>query len=266
MQIAISTGSLSQETPKALEKAAALGFRHVEVNLQTAEFDYGYRRKPDVRFYRQLRKQIDELGLVVWSVTAPPLTQEQMFSTRARKDILISGIGAAGLLGSQVYVTGPTDLFQNEDALLAYLNEPDAPPVIQGFDEAWAQVVNRRMVLAIRNYDYWMGAPLINQAERMQKLTDDLAVGCALDIRLAQHRNPLPAWIDCISDRLAVAYVYDLGEDGRPTTPAGDEWAGWLIPFRKTRLKCLVISAGQGRSDVEIIEGRTMIEEILSSA
>ena len=65
MQIAISTGSLSQETPKALEKAAALGFRHVEVNLQTAEFDYGYRRKPDVRFYRQLRKQIDELGLVV---------------------------------------------------------------------------------------------------------------------------------------------------------------------------------------------------------
>jgi hypothetical protein len=189
-----------------------------------------------------------------------------MFSTRARKDILISGIGAAGLLGSQVYVTGPTDLFQNEDALLAYLNEPDAPPVIQGFDEAWAQVVNRRMVLAIRNYDYWMGAPLINQAERMQKLTDDLAVGCALDIRLAQHRNPLPAWIDCISDRLAVAYVYDLGEDGRPTTPAGDEWAGWLIPFRKTRLKCLVISAGQGRSDVEIIEGRTMIEEILSSA
>jgi hypothetical protein len=34
----------------------------------------------------------------------------------------------------------------------------------------------------------------------------------------------------------------------------------------ETRLKCLVISAGQGRSDVEIIEGRTMIEEILSSA
>ncbi|MFZ0547220.1 MAG: hypothetical protein WAM60_17365 [Candidatus Promineifilaceae bacterium] len=265
MQIAISTGSLSQETPEALEKAAALGFRYIEVNLQTAEFDYGYRRKPNARFYRQLKKQIDELGLVVWSVTAPQLTPEQMFSARARKEILLNGIGAAGLLGSQVYVTAPPDLFQSEDTMLDYLQGGDAPPVIQGFDESWAQAVNRRMALTLRNYDYWMGAPLVNQAERLLKVTDDLAIGCALDIRMAQHRNPLATWIDSLSDRMAVGYVYDLGEDGRPQIPTSDEWAGWLAPFKKTRLKCLVISAGKGQSDAEIIGGRTMVEEILSS-
>lgn len=266
MHIAINTGSLSQDTPKALDKAAALGFRYVEVNLQTAEFDYGYRRKPNARFYRQLKKQVDELGLVVWSVTAPPLTPEQMFSSRARKDILMSGVGAAGLLGSQVYVAGPTDLFQNEDALQVYFDKEEAPPVIDGYDEAWAQVINRRMVLALRNYDYWMGAPLINRADRFQKLTNDLAIGCALDIRLAQYRNPLPDWIECLDDRLAAGYVYDMGEDDRPKTPTGEEWDEWLAPFKKTRLKCLVISAGSDQSDSEIADGRAMLEELLDSA
>lgn len=263
MQIAINTGSLSQDTPEALEKAAALGFRHVEVNLQTAEFDYGYRRKPNARFYRQLKNQIDEMGLIVWSVSAPALTQEQMFSSRARKDILMSGVGAAGLLGSQVYVTGPTDLFQDEDALLTYFDKREAPPIINGFDETWAQAVNRRMALAIRNYDYWVGSPLINNAERMNNLTDALAVGCALDIRLAQHRNPLPVWIEQLNERLAVAYVYDLGEDGRPKTPTGEEWAEWLTPFKQTRLKCLVMSAANDQSDSEIIDSRTRLAEIL---
>jgi hypothetical protein len=264
MQIAINTGSLSQDTPEALERAAALGFRQVEVNLQTAEFDYGYRRKPNARFYRELRKKIDELGLSVWSVTAPPLTQEQMFSTRARKDILLNGIGAAGVLGSQVYVAGPTDLFQNEDALLVYFEKGDAPPVIEGYDESWAQVINRRMALAIRNYDYWMGSPLINQVERIHTLTDALAVGCALDVRLALHRNPLSAWITQLHDRLALAYVYDLAENGIPKTPAGVEWAEWLTPLKKTRLKSVVISADIHESDSDIKEACMRLQEILN--
>jgi sugar phosphate isomerase/epimerase len=266
MQIAINTGSLSQDTPEALEKAAALGFRHVEVNLQTAEFDYGYRRKPNARFYRQLRKQIDELGLLVWAVSAPPMTQEQMFSTRARKDILMNGVAAAGLLGSQVYVVGPTDLFKSEDALQAYFDNPEAPPMIGGYDEAWAQVINRRMTFAIRNYDYWMGSPLINQAERMNNLTEVLAVGAALDIRLAQRRNPLPTWIEHLNDRLAVAYVYDLSEDGRPQLPTSEDWNEWLAPFKSTRLKCLVISAAAGQSDTDIIEARNRLQGFVENA
>jgi hypothetical protein len=263
MQIAINTGSLSQNTPKALEMAADLGFRQIEVNLQTAEFDYGYRRKPNARFYRQLKKQIDDLGLSVWSVTSPPQTQEQMFSARARKDILINGVGAAGLLGAQVYVTAPTDLFENESSLLAYLDKGDAPPTIKGYDEAWAQIINRRMAPVIRNYDYWMGSPLINQAERLQKVTDDLAIGCALDIRLAQRRNPLPTWLECLGDRLAVSYAYDLDEDGRPTAPASEEWVEWLLPFKQTRLNSVVMSAGEGQSEADILASQAMLQEIL---
>jgi hypothetical protein len=265
MQIAINTGSLSQETPKALEMAADLGFRQIEVNLQTAEFGYGYRRRPDARFYRQMKKQIDELGLSVWSATSPPQTQEQMFSSRARKDIMMNSVGAAGLLGAQVYVSSPTDLFQNEDDLLFYLEKGDAPPTIKGYDESWAQIINRRMSPVIRNYDYWVGAPLINQAERLKRVTDALAIGCALDIRLAQRRNPLATWIEALSDRLAVVYAYDMDEDGRISAPASGEWAEWLEPFKQTRLKTLVMSAGEGQGAAEIKASRAMLQEILGA-
>jgi sugar phosphate isomerase/epimerase len=254
---------LSQETPKALEMAAELGFRQVEVNLQTAEFDYGYRRKPNARFYRQLKKQIDELGLSVWSVSSPPQTQEQMFSSRARKDILMNSVGAAGLLGAQVYVTSPTDLFANEDDLLFYLEKGHAPPTIKGFDETWAQIINRRMAPVIRNYDYWMVAPLINQAERLKKVTDDLAIGCALDIRVAQRRNPIAVWLESISDRLAVGYVYDLDDNGRVTAPISEEWGQWLEPFKQTRLKTLVMCVGEGQSAADISASREMLQELV---
>jgi len=121
------------------------------------------------------------------------------------------------------------------------------------------------MVLSVRNVDYWMGSPLINHVERMHNLTDALAVGCALDIRLAQHRNPLSLWVEQLNNRLAVAYVYDLTEDGRPKTPAGEEWPEWLAPFKKTRLKCLVISAAEGQSDSEIKDGCQKLQEIFET-
>ena len=77
LQLAISTNTLGRSTPDALQPAADLGISHLEINLQPVEFDYGYRRKPNARFYRELRQQLDRLGLYVWSVTPPPRTQEQ---------------------------------------------------------------------------------------------------------------------------------------------------------------------------------------------
>jgi hypothetical protein len=84
-----------------------------------------------------------------------------------------------------------------------------------------------------------------------------------LDIRLAQNRNSLDAWVDCLGDRLALAYVHDVADDGRFQLPSGEEWANWLAPFQQTRLKCLVMSAGEGQSDEAILAGRFMLEEVL---
>ncbi len=255
MQIAISTETLSRQTPAALERAASLGFKTVEINLQSDEFGYGYRRRTNARFYRTLRKQIDDLGLRVWSVSSPPLTQEQMFFERARKDILMSGAIAAGTLGAQVYVVRPADLFTSEINFESYMRDRGAPAVIEGFDEAWVQTVNRRMTMAIQNRSHWVGALLTNEAERIQKVTDDLAVGWAMDVRGALSRGDMATWLERAGDRLAVAHLYDF-VDEQQCSPVDADWATILPALMQTRLKCCVIHAPHAGSDEELLRSR----------
>ena len=251
MLIAVSTATLSEDTPTALERAAELGFRCVEINLQPHEFGYDYRRKTNARFYRRLKKLIDDLGLTVWSTTTPPLNQLQMFSQRARREILLSSAIAAGLMGSRVFVTRYSDIFGDEDRAAEYFDQDLAPPVITGYDEAWVQAVNRRTVLAVRNTDDWVGIPLVNQPGRMDKLTSDLAIGWAMDLPLALKRAPLDRWLAQVGDRLAVAYAYDL-VDGEHRPPLDDAWDEWLATLGQTRLKCAVITGD--RSDPALVE------------
>lgn len=259
MQIAISTESLSGDTPAAIEEAAALGFNTIEVNLLPAEFGYGYRRRTNARFYRSLRKQLDQLNLRVWSVTSPPLTQEQMFFERARKDMIMSAAIAAGLLGAQVFVIKPADIFTSELKFETYLRDNLAPPVIEGFDEAWVQAVNRHISMAIRNHNHWVGALLTNEVERLHKVTEDLAVGWAMDVPRALQRNDLATWLEKNGDRLAVAYLYDQ-EDGRQCAPRRPEWEKWLAVLEQTRLKCAVISAVDATPD-ELVAGRDYLQQ-----
>lgn len=264
MQIAISTGSLSPNTTEAVNRAADLGFGVVEINLQASELDYGYRRRPNVRFYRELKSQLDRLGLSAWSVTTPNLTQAQMFSARARKEVLMGGVGAAGILGGRVYVVEPADIFENDVVMQDYLQNWNAPPVLSGFDETWTQVVNRRITMAMRNVDYWMGAPLTNQPDRLARIAEDLAIGCALDIPWAMHRGELATWLDKVIDRLAIAYAYELAENGQQQVPAGDQWANLLPLLKQTRLKCIVMHAGMDQDDDDIKDGRQLLQSALS--
>ncbi len=242
MYLAINTASLSDRTPLALQRAAALGLTWVEVNLLAEELDYGYRRRPNVRFYRELKTQLDTLGLRVWSVTAPALTQPQMFSERARQDVLLNAVGAAGILAATVFVLEPAHIFHSERALEAYWRDRTAPPIIPGFDELWAQAANRRLTLALTNQDYWMGTLLTNQVERMQQALFDLAIGWGMQVRAATQRNTLERWLAEVGESLAVAYVEDWSEeDGRPCLPQEAIWQTWLPMLAQTRLKALVL-------------------------
>jgi sugar phosphate isomerase/epimerase len=264
MHIAIRTASLSQDTPTALERAAALGFQHVEVNLLNHEFGYGYKRKANVRFYRELKRQLDNLGLAVWSFTSVPLTQEQMFFERARKDILMGAAGAGGILDAKVFTVKPADIFTSEINFESYLTDKNSPPMIEGYDEAWVQAVNRRITTAVLNYDHWIGIPLSNNAERMKKITLDLGIGWAMDVRRATHRGNLDEWLKQVGDRLAVAYAYDLAADGEtPCAPAGPEWSAWAEVIKQTRLKCMVMYAHPSQSDEEIVQSREYLQSLL---
>ncbi len=262
MHLAISTHSLSDNTTDALARAAALGFRHVEINLLPAEFGYGYRRQTNARFYRELRQRLEDLSLQVWSTTTPALTAEQLFSQQARRDIFLSSAIAAGVLGSRVIIVRLSDILRSENEAMAYFQDNLAPPVIDGFDEAWVQAVNRRVSMAIRNEEYWYGLPLINQVERVARVTSDLAIGWAFDLRQSSRRAPPTAWLAPLSERLALAYAYDL-EAGRPCAPRAAEWSTWLPPLGQSRLKCLVLVANPDQTDAEIVASRDYLSRLL---
>lgn len=267
MQIAVSTLSLGNMTPEAVQRAAELGFTTVEINLLSAEFAYGYRRKPAVQFYRDLRAQLDALGLGVWSVTLPALTQEQMFAPRARRDVLLNAAGAAGLLGARVLVIEPAHLFSSEDAYEAYIADGLAPPIVDGFDELWAQVVNRRMTLALRNTNYWVGSLLTNQASRMRKVAFDLGVGWAVDVPRAAQRGSLDSWLEEAGERAAVAYAYDWAEDETTQlTPEAPSWQRWLSLLQRTRLKCLVLHGHPNQDGEEFIASHRYVAGLLGAA
>lgn len=266
INIAISSDSLGYSSRDALTRAADLGFKLVEINLQTHEFGYGYQRRPDVAFYKGLVELVQQLGLSVWSVTAPSLTQRQLYSRRARKEILLNAVGAAGLLGARVFVVEPAHIFSGEQAYADYVNGEGAPPVYPGFDELWAQAVNRRMNVALRNCQYFVGHPLTNNAERMQKTTQDLGIGWAADLRLAGGRGGIERWLDKVGERLAVAYAYDVAEDGDTRLTCEDpDWQQWLPPLGGQRLKTLVLCGHPNQDDEEFGNCRRYIEATLGS-
>lgn len=263
MKIAISTSSLADNTREALDRAADLGFKVVEINITNREFSYGYQRKPDAGFFRILKKHLDQRDLTPWSVTTPPLTQEQMFAERARKEILMGSAGAAGILGAKVLVVQPADIFRDQGSFDSYMRDHKAPPVTEGFDETWVQTVNRKIAMALVNRDYWIGTPLTNQVDRLTSITTDLAISCALDIRQALIRNDFTTWLDQVGERLVVAYAYDLEENRRSLAPLDPLWEEWCTRLKASRLKCLVIRTDPGQDDQQIVRSRRFLERWL---
>ena len=234
MNFAISTQSVSDSTETAINAISEMGIEWVEINLQTDEFAYGAKRRPNAKFYKSLKGAIDTAGLKVWSVTAPKLTPEQMFSERARREILLNGIGAAGVLGAKTFVVEPVHILGGENSAETYLNADKllTPPIIDGFDEAWAQIVNRRMGFSLLNKQYFLGQPLTNQADDLAKITEDLGIQTALDIDSASQRGTLESWAEKLTDRLTHIVVSDTAEI-----------SGLKKVFEKTRAKTIVLDS-----------------------
>lgn len=245
MNFAVSTQSVAGSSEEAIVALGGkAGVEWIEVNLLTDEFGYGGKRRPNAKFYKSLKQKIDEAGLKVWSVTAPALTPEQMFSEKARREILLNAIGAAGVLGAKTFVVEPVHIFVGEKAAETYLNTTKllTPPIIDGFDEAWAQVVNRRMGFSLLNKQYYLGQPLTNQADDLAKITGDLGIQCAIDIDSASQRGTLESWAEKLTDRIT-----------HITVSTTTEASGLEKIFASTRAKTIVLDSPTLLSSDELL-------------
>ncbi len=274
MDIAINTGSLSLNTIEALERARELGFGAVEVNLQQGEFGYGYTREVDFDFYRRLAGEIEARGLKVTSLHNLGLNGAQVFSSRARGEILKAAVRAGALLGAPVLIVHPADLFSGYEAMEEYFQGvPDSsPPVVEGYDEAWAQLANRHMALCVENVNYWDGTPGTNQPERMARLLDDLAAMSVLDVRRAVRTGPetptvraaLSRWMDRIGARLRLIHVHDAkgAREHEPSLAA--DWADMAPLLRGSPARACVLEVDRRHGDDQLRASRAYIDELMN--
>ena len=262
MQIAITTGSLSENTLEALDKAQELGFTAVEVSLQPSEFGYGFDRKPNLAFYQRLAADVQARGLQVVSVHSPPLAGHQVWSGRIRGDILVTAARVGGYLGARCLVVHPDHIFTSAEDLERYFQERTAAPVVIGFDEAWAQLVNRRMALAVENIQHWRTTPGLNQVDRMVTVTTDLAVHSVLNMTPGRPGPNLKQWVDRLGTRIVLLRWPDLlnGREQPPSLLA--ESAGWAPLLQQTSTQAWVIEPDPAASPAQIVESRMALEEL----
>lgn len=271
MDIAINTGSLSTNTIEAFDRAVALGFRAVEVNLQQGEFQYGYYREIDFGFYQRLAGEAAARGLKVTSVHSLPLNGAQAFSSQARGTILAAGARIAGLLGARALVAHPADLFTSHEALEDYFagGQTVAPPVVAGFDEAWAQLANRRTALAVENVNYWHRTRGTNALERLQRVIVDLGAHCVLDVRRALPASgatdALARWVAAVGPRTVLLHAHAATSSAvEHQPPLGPEWAEYASLFRRTAAKACVLEVDGAHGDDKLIESREYFERIMA--
>lgn len=245
MKIAINTGSLSLNTFEAIERAQALGFDALEVDLHQAELRYDGQRKADLSFYQRLGDAIRDLGMSVVSVHHPVLSGEQVFSQRVRAELLHLAIRATALLGAPILVVHPADIFTSAEDLETYFLEHSAPPVIAGFDEAWAQLANRGLRLAIKNISFGRGLTLTNHATRLVQVADDLAVHAVLDVWRGADKPNIPAWVEKAGRRIVLLHLYETVDGREHIPPLSEIWADWLPLLQGTAAQACVIRAAE---------------------
>ncbi len=274
MKVAINTSRLSLNTFEAIERAQALGFDAVEVDLHQAELRYEGQHKADLSFYQRLGEAIRERGMSVVSVHHPVLSGEQVFSQRVRAELLHLAIRATALLGAPILVVHPTDIFTSAEDLETYFLEHNAPPVIAGFDEAWAQLANRRLRLAIKNISFWRGLTLTNHATRLAQVADDLAVHAVLDVWRGADKPNLQAWVEKAGRRIVLLHLHETVDGRDHLPPLSEKWAEWLPLLQGTAAQACVIQAveaeGLRRARDYILSlvdsGRQASEQVQSSA
>jgi hypothetical protein len=285
VDIAISTGSLSLDTPAALERAAALGLRAVQVNLQPGEFRYGFTRTIDLGFYERLAEALAARGLRAVAVHHVPLSGAQAFSGEVRGELLKAAARVLALLHAPVLVVHPADLFTSHEALERYFaGGPEvAPPVVAGFDECWARLADQRAALALENVSYWRGAPLTNRPEHLARVLADLAIYAVLDVRRALPAraapeiaaNALSRWVEAIGARTLLLHLHDRdaragrehagGEHagGEHAPPLAADWAALAPLLRRTRARAAVLEVDARHGEEQIARSREYITSLL---
>lgn len=265
MHLAINTGSLSLNTHDAIAQVHALGFSAVELNLQQAEFGYGFARTPNLAFYDELVPELRVRKLLVTDVHALFLNAAQMFSARARREVLSAEGVVTRMLGAEILVVHPTDILECEEWLDLYMDDPKMkPPLVEGMDAVIRDLQSGGVRLALENVQHWRGTRGTNDAEVMARLVEALDCSVTFDARRGADRPSLERWVELLGDRIVVLHLHDSVGGVEHHPPVAPEWKHIIPQIKDTSAYVCVIESTANRNPGAIKASREYISRLLS--
>jgi sugar phosphate isomerase/epimerase len=266
MHLAINTGSLSFDTREAIAQVHGLGFSAVEVNLQQAEFAYGFTRTPNLAFYTDLAREIALRKLIVTDVHALFLNAAQMFSARSRCEVLSAEGQITRMLGAEILVVHPTDILDNEEWLDLYIADPEMKvPFVKGIALVIHELQGSGVQIALENVQHWRGTRGTNDAEVMARLVEALDCRVTLDVRRGSDRPNLERWLELLRDRIAVLHLHDSVDGIEHHPPAAPDWKQIIPQFKRTSARACVIESSANRNPGAIKVSREYIWKLLQA-
>jgi len=266
MHLAINTGSLSFDTREAIAQVHSLGFSAVELNLQQAELAYGFDRKPNFAFYTALAREIKVRKLTVTDVHALFLDAAQMFSARARREVLAAEGVVTRMLGANLLVVRPTDILSDEESFASFVADPRAGvPLIQDIGRVIRELRSGGVQIALENVQHWRGTCGTNDAEVMARLVGALGCRVTLDVRRGSDRPSLGRWIELLGDRIAVLHLHDFLDGSEHHPPSAPDWKQMAPQLKRTSAQVCVIESSSNRNPGAIKASREYIFKLLQS-
>ncbi len=265
MKLGITSGSfLPKSTKEAVLKISRLGFEEVEVNLQHFELGYGFEKRINTSFYKDLRALVKELLMNVISTHASFLLGVQVFSENARMKILKKSIEIARLLESNVLVLHPEHIFKTHEEAISFLSMPNERFLIKGFKQLLMNAKNHGIILGIENIQIWHDFPLLNDPDNMLRLMDFLEdAGVVIDIYHSELANNTQQFIDKLGNFIVNVHISDTNYTKKRMLPGEGktDWKQVLSCLKRVNYdKCLVMELSETFTASQLLRSKRFIE------
>ncbi len=271
-ELSISTGSFyPKPTRYAIEKARALGFSTVEITLQNVEIGYDFHRTVKVSRFKDLARELKKLGLQATSVHAPFMTPEQVFSSKARSQILLSSLNITRIFEANEMIVHPYHLFASYEDAVRSLNSAKAH-IPRSFLQSTAELLNLSekygILVALENIAHWSDSPLLNSPRNMGRLIGALKNRAVvnLDLYHSEMAGATLEFLDRLAEAIVSVHASDYTSRGKRTLP-GNGNANWEKIGRRIKklpnLRRIVLEMQGYYKDDETNASANFLREIL---
>lgn len=181
---------------------------------------------------------------------APLLSAEQVFSTRARSDILHSSLEVASIFEADMVIIHPHHFFVSYETAHKFLTSSNGTIydfILPDFSAALDEAEKENVCLAMESVAYWSDFPLLDDAKVMKRVLaalDSTHLGVDLDILHSELGGSTFDFLTQFPESILSLHLRDYRDDQTRVVPGKGkiDWRKIMFAARNLpRLKHIVM-------------------------